>query len=130
MLDKPLARTYHSPRRSEQPSRSSQGRGDRRAVAPDGASSRTSRSRPTTGSHQIGEPSMLVPPSDLPALRGPLQMKDAWTSVLEFVRARTKPQQFDTWFRSLRCLALDATTAIVGTPNDFYRKWMENHYVG
>lgn len=73
---------------------------------------------------------MHVPPSDVPALRGALSVRDAWASVLEFVRARTKPQQFDTWFRSLRCLELDASIASIGTPNDFYRKWMENHYLG
>jgi chromosomal replication initiator protein len=72
---------------------------------------------------------MIVPSSDFPAVRGPLDTKDAWASVLEFVRARTKPQQFDTWFRSLRCLALDAGIATIATPNDFYRKWMENHYL-
>lgn len=64
---------------------------------------------------------MLVPPPDV---------KTAWTAVLDFVRARTKPQQFDTWFRSLRCLELDQTHATIGTPNDFYKKWMENHYLG
>ncbi len=64
---------------------------------------------------------MLAPPPDT---------KDAWTSILEFVRARTKPQQFDTWFRSLRCLGLDEKAARIATPNAFYKTWMESHYLG
>jgi chromosomal replication initiator protein len=54
----------------------------------------------------------------------------AWSSVLDFVRARTKPQQFETWFPSLRCLAFEPELVRVGAPNDFYKKWIENHYLG
>jgi chromosomal replication initiator protein len=59
----------------------------------------------------------------------PPETRDAWASILEFVRARTKPQQFDTWFRSLRCLGLDEKSARIATPNAFYKTWMESHYL-
>ncbi len=54
----------------------------------------------------------------------------AWTSVLGYVRARTKPQQFETWFPSLRCTAFDREVVRIAAPNDFYKKWIENHYLG
>jgi chromosomal replication initiator protein len=49
--------------------------------------------------------------------------------VLDHIRVRVKPQQFETWFPQLRCLAIDPHEVRVATPNDFFRKWVETHYL-
>jgi chromosomal replication initiator protein len=59
----------------------------------------------------------------------PHTIPQGWSSVLDFVRAHTKPQQFETWFRGLRCLAMGPEGVRIAAPNDFYRKWMERHYL-
>lgn len=51
-----------------------------------------------------------------------------WTSVLDVVRTEIKPQQFETWFVNLRCVEFGANLVQIGTPNEFYREWMDSHY--
>jgi len=53
----------------------------------------------------------------------------SWATVLELIRARVKPQQFETWFPQLKCLSIDATKVVVATPNEFFRRWVETHYL-
>ncbi|GIW71519.1 MAG: chromosomal replication initiator protein DnaA [Planctomycetota bacterium] len=59
----------------------------------------------------------------------PANTAQTWASVLQYVRAQIKPQQFDTWFPQLRCLEFDPAGHVrLATPNTFYKHWMERHY--
>ncbi len=53
---------------------------------------------------------------------------DPWGLALEFIRARTSAQQYETWFRSLRCLEVRPDVVRVGVRSSFYKEWMERNY--
>jgi chromosomal replication initiator protein len=53
-----------------------------------------------------------------------------WQRVLEGLRKRTRPQQFETWFAPLTVRHFSETTLELGVPNKFYCDWLENHYLG
>ena len=53
-----------------------------------------------------------------------------WPRVLEGLRKRTRPQQFETWFAPLTVRHFSETTLELGVPNKFYCDWLENHYLG
>ena len=53
-----------------------------------------------------------------------------WPRVLDELRKRTRPQQFETWFAPIRVRAFSGDAVELGVPNKFYCDWLENHYVG
>ncbi|RME76770.1 MAG: chromosomal replication initiator protein DnaA [Planctomycetota bacterium] len=53
----------------------------------------------------------------------------SWSSVLDYVRAHVKPQQFETWFTGLQCLVMQPGQVRIAAPNKFYRNWIERHYL-
>ena len=53
-----------------------------------------------------------------------------WQRVLEGLRKRTRPQQFETWFAPITVRQLSEDTVELGVPNKFYCDWLENHYLG
>ncbi|MFC1706469.1 chromosomal replication initiator protein DnaA [Planctomycetota bacterium] len=58
----------------------------------------------------------------------PSAQTEVWALVLDYVRAHVKPQQFETWFQSLRLERLGSDGVVIVTPNTFYKRWMDNHY--
>ncbi len=52
-----------------------------------------------------------------------------WARVLEGLRKRTRPQQFQTWFAPLHLRQFTEEQLELGVPNKFYSDWLEKHYL-
>ncbi len=57
-----------------------------------------------------------------------IEPKTVWSSVLDYVRARTDPQRFSEWFEPCGCLEVAPDHATISAPNVIYKEWIEKHY--
>jgi chromosomal replication initiator protein len=54
---------------------------------------------------------------------------EAWASILEAIRGAVNPQQFQTWFRSMRPVSLRSGQYAFSVPNTFLKDWIEVYYL-
>lgn len=59
-----------------------------------------------------------------------LSQDDFWPAFLESVRARVRPQQFETWFRHLRPKEVTSESLVIRAPNQFILSWLRDNYIG
>lgn len=57
----------------------------------------------------------------------PESLKD-WKKILVLVQKELSERSFDTWFSSIRCLALNSKELVLGVPDAFYGNWLKDHY--
>lgn len=53
-----------------------------------------------------------------------------WQTILEEIKKSVTPQQFQTWFTSLKLLAYSNDCVDIQVPNIFFKEWLEKHYLG
>ena len=53
---------------------------------------------------------------------------DAWNQILHCIANRVSPHCFETWFRPLSFIAIDADTLHLSAPNENFRQWFLEHY--
>lgn len=58
-----------------------------------------------------------------------LQEDFLWQTVLEEIKKVVTPQQFQTWFTSLKLLAYSNDRIDIQVPNFFFKEWLEKHYM-
>jgi len=52
-----------------------------------------------------------------------------WSAALSRIASSVRPEQFETWFKSISLADATPERAVVRVPNAFYGKWFEVHYV-
>lgn len=54
---------------------------------------------------------------------------DVWTAALASLEGRVSEQNFDLWFRPIRCAASTDHSLLLVAPNRFLKEWFETHYL-
>lgn len=54
---------------------------------------------------------------------------ELWAQALASVSGRVSAQNFELWFRPIRCTAIDGHTIHLQAPNSFIQEWFGNHYL-
>jgi chromosomal replication initiator protein len=54
---------------------------------------------------------------------------ETWASILEAIRGTVNPQQFQTWFRSMRPVSLQPGLYVFSVQNTFLKEWVEGYYL-
>jgi len=54
---------------------------------------------------------------------------ETWASILEAIRGTVNPQQFQTWFRSMRPVSLEPGLYVFSVQNTFLKEWVESYYL-
>lgn len=52
-----------------------------------------------------------------------------WNNCLTIIRDVVEPQPFATWFERIRPVKLEGATLTVGVPTEFFREYLETHYL-
>jgi len=52
-----------------------------------------------------------------------------WNNCLRFIEQIIEPQQFETWFKPLRPVALENDTLTLEVPSDFFREYLDSIYI-
>lgn len=55
--------------------------------------------------------------------------EEVWQGALRALAGKVSAQNFDLWFRPIRCVALTATQLHLSAPNRFIREWFETNYL-
>ncbi len=55
-------------------------------------------------------------------------LMDAWSHILSLIGKRVSPHCYETWFRPLALVTLDADSIRISAPNENFRKWFLDHY--
>ncbi len=55
-------------------------------------------------------------------------VRELWDRVLEHVREKVQPKQFELWFRQIEILDVDDETVTLEVPNRFFRDWVNSYY--
>lgn len=58
-----------------------------------------------------------------------LQEDFLWQTILREIEKVVTPQQFQTWFTSLKLLAYSKDRMDIQVPNVFFKEWLEKHYL-
>ena len=51
-----------------------------------------------------------------------------WNNCLKIIESNIDPQQFNTWFKSIRPVSLEGSKLTVEVPSDFFREYIEGAY--
>jgi chromosomal replication initiator protein len=54
---------------------------------------------------------------------------DVWSTALAALSGKVSEQNFDLWFRPIRCAACTDHTLLLIAPNRFLKEWFETHYL-
>jgi len=52
-----------------------------------------------------------------------------WNNCLSIISNIIEPQQFNTWFKPLKAVALSGATLTLELPSDFYREYLETYFL-
>jgi chromosomal replication initiator protein len=55
-------------------------------------------------------------------------LDEIWRCLQASLRARTQPEQFETWFRRATLVAVDAEVVRIAVQNAFSRDWLQSYY--
>ena len=53
---------------------------------------------------------------------------ELWDDALKVIARKLSAQNFDLWFRPIRCQGIDGHTIRLLAPNQFIKEWFETHY--
>lgn len=53
---------------------------------------------------------------------------EVWEKTSSILARELSDQTFKTWVEPLRCLSVDATSITLGVPDNYYGKWLKDHY--
>jgi len=63
--------------------------------------------------------------SGLPCQAG---TSDVWDDAMKVIARKLSTQNYDLWFRPIRCQQVDEQTIHLLAPNQFIKEWFETHY--
>ncbi len=55
---------------------------------------------------------------------------EIWKEALSTIQGKVARQSFDNWFRPLTLESLEDSCVTVRLPNQFFKEWFEDHYLG
>ena len=55
--------------------------------------------------------------------------KNPWTDLKDDLRKRLDTEDFQVWIEPLKLLSQENTRLVVGCPNAFHRRWLQDHYL-
>jgi len=55
---------------------------------------------------------------------------EIWEEALATIQGKVTRQSFDNWFRPLALESLEGSCVTVRLPNQFFKEWFEDHYLG
>lgn len=58
-----------------------------------------------------------------------LTTKELWNQVLSRIQSTLPTQQFETWFRNVRCSRTSGGGLALEVPSRFFSDWLTNHYL-
>ena len=58
-----------------------------------------------------------------------VETESLWTSFLQEVRTRIRPQQYQTWFSNLRMTSMEPGRLVVRAPSEFLQTWLQENYM-
>jgi chromosomal replication initiator protein len=59
-----------------------------------------------------------------------LTANDLWAAALSIIRSRVTPQQYETWFKALKCTGSpEERDLVLEAPNAFCCSWLKSHYL-
>ena len=65
-------------------------------------------------------------PAELDATPG---SSDVWAAALQVLAGKISEQNFDLWFRPIRCASCSGQALLLTAPNRFLKEWFETHYL-
>ena len=54
---------------------------------------------------------------------------DVWEDCLSIIRDNIPEESFKTWFEPIEALSLEGSTLSIKVPSDFFREYIEEHYI-
>lgn len=56
-------------------------------------------------------------------------MNILWEKAIAIIQGKISPQNFETWIRPIRILAIEGNEVHLAVPNKFFRDWLHENYV-
>jgi chromosomal replication initiator protein len=60
----------------------------------------------------------------------PIAEHNAWHAALLVIASKVSTQNYDLWFRPIRCLSIEDSTIHLAAPNRFIQDWFDTNYLG
>ena len=57
-------------------------------------------------------------------------MSEQWTQALPILKEQIGAQNFETWIAPIRFISRNKNEVVLNVPNQFFRDWLTEHYVG
>ena len=58
-----------------------------------------------------------------------ISYQDVWNNCLNIIRDNVTPQNFKTWFKPIKAVALQDKILTIQVPSQFFYEWLENNYI-
>jgi len=55
--------------------------------------------------------------------------QDVWNNCLTIIRDNVTAQNFKTWFKPIKAIALEDKTLTIQVPSQFFHEWLEDNYI-
>ena len=55
--------------------------------------------------------------------------QEVWNNCLSIIKDNVTPQNFKTWFKPIKAVALDQKILTIQVPSQFFYEWLENNYI-
>ncbi len=59
----------------------------------------------------------------------PSSLEDLWKNVLEIIRPKINPSNFEKWFLPLRCIDIKDNNVILEAPNRYIKEWVQDNFL-
>ncbi len=61
-------------------------------------------------------------------MNGP-QHIEVWNNCLQMIKGVIQPKQYETWFEPIKPVSLSGSTFTIEVPSEFFREYLEAHYI-
>ena len=55
--------------------------------------------------------------------------EEFWEKILEIIKKRLGARTYNSWFSQVNIIEFNHDELVLAAPNDFYRDWLEKHYI-
>ena len=55
--------------------------------------------------------------------------QEIWNNCLTIIQDNVTTQNFKTWFKPIKPVALEDKTLIIEVPSQFFHEWLEDNYI-
>ncbi len=55
--------------------------------------------------------------------------QDVWNNCLNIIRDNVTTQNFKTWFKPIKAVAINKQILTIQVPSQFFYEWLENNYI-